>query len=147
MPATPASLTLRLMQAADATAVSHLMPDLGYQASPAEIARRFAASRPDDLLLVAERDGRIIGFCHATLTPYLASDGYGEILALVVQAKAQRQGIGKALLEAAASWVHAQGFARVRLGSGAHREDAHRFYEAQGFRKNRPGFNFERHAS
>ena len=28
-------------------------------------------------------------------------------------------------------------------GSGAHREDAHRFYEAQGFTRCRPGLVFE----
>ena len=94
-------LTLRLMESADADAVSALLPDLGYEATPAQVARRLAGLRawPDQEAFVADIDGAVVGLCHVQGVRMLISDGYAEIQALVVSAACQGQGIGKRLIE------------------------------------------------
>jgi GNAT superfamily N-acetyltransferase len=55
---------------------------------------------------------------------------------LVVDREARSQGIGKALLAAAAGWARDHGCTHLELSSGAGRTDAHRFYEREGMSKN-----------
>ena len=137
--------TIRPMTLADAAVVAALMPDLGYAAETHEMQRRFEALMqwPGEMPFVAERAGEVVGLCHAQGVRSLASDGYCEIVALVVKAAHHRSGVGRALVKVAVDWAFETGFNRVRLGSGVHREDAHRFYEAIGFTKSRPGYVFE----
>jgi GNAT superfamily N-acetyltransferase len=129
----------------DAEAIASLMPDLGYEATPTVVLARFQQlmKLPGERILIARLDEQIVGLCHAKAIWRLDSDGYGEIMTLVVRAGFQRQGIGRVLVQEASKWIFATGFKRVRLGSGVHRVDAHRFYEALGFIKNRPGCVFE----
>jgi GNAT superfamily N-acetyltransferase len=137
---------LRPMTSSDAEAVARLLPDLGYEATPAQLAARLAALRdwPDQEAFVAERDGGVVGLCQVQGVRLLASDGYAEIQALVVSSACQGQGIGKALVAHASAWAFARGYARVRLRSGTHRAEAHAFYERIGFEKARASYAFER---
>ena len=139
-------LTLRLLESTDAEAVSALLPDLGYEATPDQVLRRLAALRdwPDQEAFVADVDGAVVGLCHVQGVRLLASDGYAEIQALVVSAACQGQGIGKRLVAHACEWAFARGYGRVRLRSGVHREAAHAFYEHLGFEKAKASCAFER---
>ena len=138
--------TLRLLEAADAVAVSALLPDLGYTVSADDVVARLAALRdwPDQEALVAELDGRIVGLCHVQGVRMLVSDGYAEIQALVVSEALQGQGLGKQLLAQACAWASARGYGRVRLRSNVVREAAHAFYEHLGFEKSKASYAFER---
>ena len=138
-------LTLRLMESADADAVSALLPDLGYEATPAQVARRLAGLRawPDQEAFVADIDGVVVGLCHVQGVRLLVSDGYCEIQALVVSAAVQGQGIGKVLVAHANAWAFARGYERVRLRSNVVREAAHAFYEHLGFEKSKASYAFE----
>ena len=138
--------TLRLLEAADAVAVSALLPDLGYTVSADDVVARLAALRdwPDQEALVAELDGRIVGLCHVQGVRMLISDGYAEIQALVVSEALQGQGLGRQLLEHACAWVAGRGYGRVRLRSNVVREGAHAFYEHLGFEKSKASYAFER---
>ena len=137
---------LRPMHPADAPAVARLLPDLGYDATPAQLEARLAALRawPDQEAFVAELDGAVVGLCQVQGVRLLASDGYAEIQALVVAAACQGGGDGKSLVGHASAWAFARGYARVRLRSGTHRVAAHGFYEALGFEKARASFAFEK---
>lgn len=137
--------SLRPMTLADAPAVARLLPDLGYDATPAQVEARLSALRdwPDQEAFVAERDGVVVGLCQVQGVRLLASDGYAEIQALVVAAACQGQGLGRALVAHANAWAFALGYTRVRLRSGTHRVEAHAFYEALGFEKARSSFAFE----
>ena len=133
------------MALSDAAAVARLLPDLGYDATPAQLEARLAALRewPDQEAFVAEVDGVIVGLCHVQGVRLLASDGYVEIQALVVSSACQGQGIGKRLVAHAWDWAFARGYERVRLRSGVQREAAHAFYEHLGFEKAKASYAFE----
>ena len=139
-------VTLRLLATEDASAVAALLPDLGYEATADEVARRLAGLRdwPDQEAFVAVADaGAIVGLCHVQGVRMLISDGYAEIQALVVSAACQGQGIGKRLVAHACDWAFARGYGRVRLRSNVVREGAHAFYEQLGFEKSKASYAFE----
>ncbi|MET3116207.1 GNAT superfamily N-acetyltransferase [Undibacterium sp. GrIS 1.8] len=138
-------LIIRSMEERDAASISLLMPELDYEASEQTILRRFedVFARSCECVFVAELNSQVVGFCHATGVRRIDSDGYGEILTLVVRNEFHRQGIGGHMVRYASDWIYANGFSRVRLGSGVHRVEAHIFYESLGFTKSRPGCVFE----
>jgi len=138
-------LTLRLLESTDADAVSALLPDLGYEATPDQVARRLAALRawPDQEAFVAEIDGVVVGLCHVQGVRMLISEGYAEIQALVVSEARQGEGLGRKLVAHACDWAFARGYERVRLRSNVTREAAHAFYEHLGFEKSKASFAFE----
>ncbi len=131
---------------ADATAIAMLMPDLGYEASAADLVRRLGVLLDDasHAVFVADAGGTLRGACHVATVRHLASDGFAEVLDLVVAAAHQGQGHGRALLQCAERWAAAAGHTRVRLRSGVHREAAHAFCERQGYERSRASFAFER---
>jgi GNAT superfamily N-acetyltransferase len=140
------TVTIRPLDFSDAEAVSALLPDLGYEATAAQVARRLAALRewPDQEAFGADVDGRIAGLCHVQGVRMLNSEGYAEIQALVVSAACQGRGIGRRLVAHACDWAFARGYERVRLRSGVQREAAHAFYEHLGFEKAKASHAFER---
>jgi GNAT superfamily N-acetyltransferase len=139
------TVTLRLLESTDAEAVSALLPDLGYEATAEQVARRLAALRewPDQEAFVADDGGRIVGLCHVQGVRMLNSEGYAEIQALVVSAACRGQGLGGRLVAHARDWAFARGYDRVRLRSGVQREAAHAFYEHLGFAKAKASYAFE----
>ena len=138
-------LTLRLLESTDADAVSTLLPDLGYEATPDQVAHRLAGLRdwPDQQAFVADLDGAIVGLCHVQGVRMLISEGYVEIQALVVSTACQGQGLGTKLVAHACEWAFARGYERVRLRSNVAREAAHAFYEHLGFEKAKASHAFE----
>lgn len=133
------------MVADDASSVSALMPDLGYQATPAELAHRLARLRewPDQEAFVLTWHGAVVGLSQVQGVRLLASDGYAEVQALVIARAHQGRGFGASLLRHTVAWAFARGYPRVRLRSGVHRESAHRFYRAQGFTQSRASYALE----
>lgn len=140
-----APVVIRPAEKTDALAIAMLLPDLGYKAEESEIAVRLVrlGTRPENLVLVADVAGEVVGFCHVQGVPLLASEGYVEVQALVVGSRNQRQGVGAALLGFAVQWASGLRYRRVRLRSGLHREESHRFYESQGFKRSRASYAFE----
>ena len=138
-------MVIRPAENTDTASIAALLPDLGYEAKPEDIARRTArlSKWPENYAFVAEDEGVLVGLCHVQGVPLLVSDGYAEVQALVVAASRQRNGIGSKLLHEAVAWAQTNGYTRVRLRSGLHREDAHRFYESQGFARSKPSYAFE----
>lgn len=129
----------------DKTAISQLLPDLGYVATPEEVGRRLQtlSGRTENEVVVAVRDEEVLGLCHVQGVPLIASEGYAEVQALVVATSMQGCGVGKQLLAHAVAWAVEHGYTRVRLRSGLHREEAHAFYESQGFSRSKPSYAFE----
>jgi len=142
----PRPVSLRPMRDDDAAAVVRLLPDLGYEASTAQLVRRLEAIRawPDHEVFVAEDAGAIVGMCHVHGVRQMISDGYAELSSLVVAGACQGRGVGRALLALACEWASARGYPRVRLRSGVQREAAHAFYLAQGFAQSRGSYGFEK---
>jgi GNAT superfamily N-acetyltransferase len=124
------------------------MSDLGYEASSSEISERLALLRewPDQEAFVAEVNQVVVGLCHVQGVRLLATAGYAEIQALVIASNHQRKGYGSALLQHTVKWCFERKYSRVRLRSGVHRNDAHKFYLSQGFSQAKASYAFEIHA-
>jgi len=119
------------------------MEELGYPSTDDEIRSRLARLTPDHHTLVAEVAGELAGFIGLVTMPvYEHSAPIGYILAFSIGAAHQRQGVGRALLEAAEKHFLSRGVHDIRVNSGLQREGAHRFYEATGYTKT--GFRFRK---
>ncbi len=97
-----------------------------------ELARRKAR------ILVAEEDGRILGYAYATLEARDWNDlldACGKLNDLYVDASARRRGIARALVDATFAWFRERKAPRAVLLSAWQNPDAHAFFEALGFRR------------
>ena len=107
----------------------------------AELYGRFLGSQseqPDKLVLVAERDGAVVGYAYAGAegNDYMALRGpAGVIYDLVVDPAHRRQGIGTALLDATQSALAARGEPRAVLSTAERNAGAQRMFEKAGFRR------------
>lgn len=101
----------------------------------------FLASRlrePDAIVLVAERDGEVLGYTYAGLEgpDYMVLRGPAGVLHDILVDPAHRgQGIGRLLLEAALKALEARGAPRVVLSTADRNEGAQRMFAAAGFRR------------
>lgn len=132
------------MESGDLPALEALLPHLGYHVTLAELTARYERARnsPEHAFLVTEGAG-VTGWAHVFGVRLLESAGYAELGGIVVAPEHRRQGIGKGLVAACAQWARSRGFQRLRLSSGVHRDEAHRFYEAFGFHKAKAAYAFE----
>ena len=106
-------------------------------------AEAFAAIERDanQLLLVADRDGRAIGVLQLSFIPGLTRRGMwrGQIEGVRVAAGERQGGIGRAMLERAIEECRKRGCGMVQLTSDKRRHDAVRFYESLGFTASHEG--------
>jgi ribosomal protein S18 acetylase RimI-like enzyme len=79
---------------------------------------------------LAERDGEAIGFVSAG--PSRLEEGTGEIYAIYVRPQAWDTGSGRALMDAAASWL-AERYSEAVLWVAEENPRARRFYERYGW--------------
>jgi ribosomal protein S18 acetylase RimI-like enzyme len=85
-------------------------------------------------VLVALVDDEVAGYIRlGRATPLAASDHVVTISGLAVDPARQRQGVGSALLDAAAREACARGARRLTLRVLSHNEPARRLYERAGF--------------
>ena len=142
-----AEVALRAATAADADAIADLhatswqdayrgvLPDHHLAGPIFEDGQRFwrqAMSRvgPDDIVLVAEQDGRLIAFVAAR---QCAEAGYDALIAhLHVRPELRRRGLGRRLLGAVAERLGARGHGSACLWVYDANEAAIRFYERLG---------------
>lgn len=133
-----ATYAIRAACAADAKPLASLLQQLGTDEPPPDaalLALRLAERRKDRLVLVAERDGKLLGTCTLILIEHLAHNfARSAILEdVVVDGEARGLGIGQALTLRAAEHARAWGCYKLALSSSQSREAAHRFYQKLGF--------------
>ncbi|MER7574280.1 GNAT family N-acetyltransferase [Streptomyces sp. NPDC126514] len=143
-------LEIRPATADDIPAIVALLADdpLGAQReSPDDLAPYMAAldrlSRDaNQRLMVAERQGRVVGTLQLTLVPGLSRKGATRsiIEAVRIHADERGSGLGTQFVEWAVDESRRQGCQLVQLTSDASRTDAHRFYERLGFEASHVGF-------
>jgi GNAT superfamily N-acetyltransferase len=91
-------------------------------------------SRPDATALVAEDDGRVVGFCDLLFLPRLNFAGpQAWIPDLVVSEDDRGRGIGAALLSRAEELAHERGCWSLFLTSANWRTRSHAFYRREGW--------------
>lgn len=130
----PPSLRIRKATPSDTAAITKLLT------SPSRAAKQAAAiaerimqfGKPGNGLLVAERDKPIA--CLAwTLTPALHRPLSGRIATIIVDEKHRREGVGRALIEAAAALMAKAGCESVEAMSDIDIRSAHGFFRKLGF--------------
>lgn len=90
------------------------------------------------LVLVAERDGVVVGMVTVQLVVSTAEGGLaGLVEDLVVAAAARRGGIGRRLLVRAGAWARARGASRLQLLADRGNLPALRFYARLGWDRTR----------
>ncbi|WP_055493976.1 GNAT family N-acetyltransferase [Streptomyces sp. TP-A0356] len=97
---------------------------------------------PNQHLVVAVRDGRVVGTLQLTIIPGLSRKGATRSLieAVRIHADERGAGLGTQLIEWAVEESRRQDCRLVQLTSDATRTDAHRFYERLGFEASHVGF-------
>ena len=129
--------TIREADVRDSSAIAHLLVQLGYPTTSAQMAGRIKPllSRPEYQMYVAVgREGRVVGMVGAYLGHALEFDGpYGRVNGLAVDEGSRRHGIGRHLMEHIENWLRTQGAVMLVLTSGQHRVEAHKFYRAIGY--------------
>ena len=105
--------------------------------------------RPEALLLVAERDGEVIGYTYSGLegTDYMALRGpAGVLYDIVVDPTHRERGVGRLLLDATLQALAAKGAPRVVLSTAERNEPAQRLFARAGFRRTMVEMTRERDA-
>jgi GNAT superfamily N-acetyltransferase len=87
-------------------------------------------------LIVAEKDGAIVGTLQITFTPSISFQGgkRATVESVRVDEKHRGLGIGKQLMLRAIERARRENCFAVQLTTNADRRDAHRFYENLGFK-------------
>jgi ribosomal protein S18 acetylase RimI-like enzyme len=93
---------------------------------------------PDVVVLVAERDGAVVGYTYAGLEghDYMALRGpAGALYDIVVDPAHRGTGIGRMLLDATLAALAARGAPRVLLSTAEQNEPAQHLFARAGFRR------------
>src|SRR3954466_15120132 len=93
---------------------------------------------PDIVVLVAEQDGRVLGYAYAGLEgfDYMALRGpAGALYDIVVDPIHRGRGVGGLLLRATLDALRSRGAPRVVLETAEQNEPAQRLFEGAGFRR------------
>lgn len=100
---------------------------------------------PNQRLIVAERDGVVIGTMQLTFLPGIAFRGgrRGQIEAVRIASHLRGGGLGGQMIDWAVEQCRARGCRMVQLMSMRERTDAHRFYERLGWTKSHFGFKLK----
>lgn len=112
--------------------------DPDWPASPA--GREFyeaRLSRTEGLALVAEEDGRVVGYllgCLGKAAEYSTAELTAEVECLYVDPTRRGEGIGGRLVARFEEWARAAGARRLRVTVSAANRRALRFYRHRGFR-------------
>ncbi|SDF69548.1 GNAT family N-acetyltransferase [Sporolituus thermophilus] len=96
-------------------------------------------------ILVAERDGEIVGTLTCIVIPNLGHGGqpWAALTNVVVAAAHRGQGIGTALMAEASRLAKAANCYKIVLSSNLVRTEAHEFYRRLGWRQTHIGFSLE----
>jgi RimJ/RimL family protein N-acetyltransferase len=138
-PADPADAEqlARLADAVSAESGRWLISVAGEWRSAGDERRYLKALRryPHASVFVAERDdGKLVGRLSVGRDPHPASAHVADI-GLMVAVDARRQGVGRALLQAAVDWARAAGVRKLELHVFPWNEPAIALYEAFGFER------------
>lgn len=146
----PAQLGIRRATWDDVATIVELLADdqLGAQReSTADLAPYWQAFQaidadPDQLLVVAEWHGEVVGTLQLTVIPGLSHRGAtrGHIEAVRIRPRDRGQRLGSALVLWAVEEARRRGCRMVQLTSHRSRAQAHGFYTRLGFEASHTGF-------
>ena len=116
-------------------AVAALCGQLGYPATTDAIRARFDSitARGAGIVFVAENGGSLVGWIHASVSPVLEADLYGEIAGLVVDASCRSHGVGRTLVKAAEDWARGHGCLEMASDALIDNQISQQAHEALGY--------------
>ncbi|MCC0578560.1 GNAT family N-acetyltransferase [Streptomyces californicus] len=143
-------LEIRPVTADDLASVVAMLADdpLGAQRespgdlTPYEEALQRLTDDPNQHVVVAVREGRVVGTLQLTIVPGLSRRGATRsiIEGVRIHGDERGSGLGTQLIQWAVDESRRQDCRLVQLTSDVTREDAHRFYERLGFTASHLGF-------
>ena len=145
------SVTLRRARREDVRAIVEMLADDPLGASREDLsdplprayidAFEEMARDPNNRLLVAEKDGAIVGTLQMTFIRGLSRKGMRRALVEAVRVAASHRGsgLGESIMRQAIALARGEGCAMVQLTTDKTRKDAHRFYERLGFTASHEG--------
>jgi GNAT superfamily N-acetyltransferase len=100
---------------------------------------------PNNELIVAEKDGEVIGMLQLTFTPSISFRGgkRATVESVRMDKKYRGQGIGRELMLWSIERAKEEGCISMQLTTNADREDAHRFYRDLGFEGSHVGMKLK----
>jgi ribosomal protein S18 acetylase RimI-like enzyme len=143
-PATPADEKAMGRLGAMLVAEHHAFDPLRFIAPIPELAQRYGAflasqaDRSDKIVLVAEREGEVVGYAYGGVegNDYMVLRGpAGEIYDVVVDPDHRRQGLGTALFAAVLDALESLGAPRVVLFTADKNHGAQAMFAKLGFRR------------
>lgn len=108
----------------------------GHELFDAYLRKNIASERW--LVLVAVENGRLIGYCTATVAEYppvLERGRYGFIQDIAVTECCRGQGVGTRFVTRAELWFHRQGVTRIELHVASTNEVSQAFWNRLGFKE------------
>ncbi len=91
---------------------------------------------PAEALLVAEIDGRPVGYSYLVVhTDFFTEQPHAHVSVLAVAKEAEGRGVGSALIEASTAWAVARGDDRITLNVFDSNRRAQALYERHGYMK------------
>lgn len=128
---------IRAAEASDSESLARLIGQLGYDATPGQVAERRALMAAEGRhVLVAEIDGAVVGCLSTSVMRVLhRAAPVGRISMMVVDEAFRGKGIGAALVRAAEEVLAAQDCTMAEVTSNVRRAEAHRFYERLGYER------------
>lgn len=139
-------VTIRRLDVEDAAAAAELSGQLGYSCSAEDLRERIEelSRAADRIAFAAVVHGQIVGWIDAAMERHLQSPASAVIGGLVVREDMRGQGVGKRLCLEVEEWARSRAVPLVRVRSQIKREEAHRFYLRDGYRKVKTSLVFEK---
>lgn len=132
-------LLIRKMEIRDNEAVAALSLELGHTctAETVQTCIQYILDQTDDVVIIAEMCGKVVGFIHGTRHALLYAKPMINMIAFIVGNGYRGQGIGSAMLKNFEACAREKGYAGIRLGCRTDRMDSHRFYEGKGYKNSK----------
>lgn len=136
--------TVRRAILGDAGEMARLCDELGYPVAPAQMQARLAVLSPQatQFIAVAAVEHALYGWISVERRLLIEYGERVEIVGLVVEARARRSGVGRALVASAEHWARTQGVDTITVRSNVTRAESHPFYERLGFVRRKTQHNY-----
>ncbi|PEK99620.1 GNAT family N-acetyltransferase [Bacillus sp. AFS017336] len=125
----------RVASTNDSSEIARLSCQLGYNVQKNEVIERLnkILDHKDHVVIVAQLEGKLIGWIHAHGRYLIESPPYIEIGGLIVDSNYRGQKIGKILVERCEEWSKTLGYKEIRVRTNETRLETLLFYKRIGF--------------
>jgi GNAT superfamily N-acetyltransferase len=139
-------VSIRRLSVDDAEAAAELSGELGYPCPAEDLRERIEelSRTTDRVAFAAVIDDQVVGWIDAAMERHLQYAASAVIGGLVVREDMRGLGVGRRLCVEVEDWARSKSVPIVRVRSQIKREDAHRFYLRDGYRKVKTSLVFEK---